>query len=95
MNGKIQIGQIVKSISGRDQNRYFIIVSIVDDKNVLISDGKLRKIQKPKLKKIKHLHVTSAVSDNMDKINYKDLQSQDAFIRKELELLGYSNKREV
>jgi LSU ribosomal protein L14E len=50
LNGKIQIGQIVKSISGRDQNRYFIIVSIVDDKNVLISDGKLRKIQNPKLK---------------------------------------------
>lgn len=95
MNGKIQIGQVVRSTSGRDHDRYFIVVGIVDYNNVLISDGKLRKIQKPKLKKIKHLHVTSAVSDNMDKINYKDLQSQDAFIRKELELLGYSNKREV
>jgi len=95
LNGKIQIGQVVKSISGRDQNRYFIIVSIVDDENVLISDGKLRKIQNPKLKKLKHLKLMSAVSENMNKINYKDLQSQNAFIRKELEKLGYSNKREV
>ena len=36
-----------------------------------------------------------AVSGDMDKINYKDLQSQNAFIRKELEKLGYSNIREV
>lgn len=95
MDGKIQIGQVVRSKSGRDQDRYFIVVGIVDDKNVMISDGKLRKIQKPKLKKLIHLQITSAVSENMDKINYKDLQSQNSFIRKELELLGYSNKREV
>ncbi len=94
MNGKIQIGQVVKSISGRDKDRYFIIVSIVDEDYVLISDGRLRKIQNPKLKKLKHLKLMKAVSENMDKINYNDLQSQNAFIRKELEKLGYSNIRE-
>ena len=95
MNGKIQIGQVVRRILGRDQGRHFLVVSIVDNKSVMISDGELRKIQTPKLKKLMHLKVLNTASDNMDKINYNDLQSQNAFIRKELELLGYSNKREV
>jgi len=35
-----------------------VIKGIVDDKNVLVADGDLRRIEKPKRKKIKHLRVT-------------------------------------
>jgi len=49
------IGKVVHSKSGRDKNRCFIIVGIIDTDYVYISDGDLRKIEKPKKKKIKHL----------------------------------------
>ncbi|AIS53169.1 LSU ribosomal protein L14E [Thermoanaerobacter kivui] len=51
----LQIGQIVRSKAGRDKGRVFVVVGKFDDNHVLISDGDLRKIEKPKKKKIKHL----------------------------------------
>ncbi|MDD3840356.1 MAG: hypothetical protein PHP06_07245 [Clostridia bacterium] len=54
-NDKIKIGQLVLSKAGRDKGRYFLIWDIVDQDYVKIVDGDLRKIKKPKKKKIKHL----------------------------------------
>ncbi len=49
------IGSIAKSTAGRDRGRIFIIVGVLDDSHVLVADGRLRKIEKPKKKKLKHL----------------------------------------
>ena len=48
-------GEAVCSTAGRDANKCFLVVEVVDEQFVLIADGKLRKIEKPKKKKIKHL----------------------------------------
>lgn len=45
------------SIAGRDSGRVFIVVELASDGYVKIADGKLRKTDKPKLKKTKHLLV--------------------------------------
>lgn len=55
MLDKIKIGQIVKSKAGRDKNRYFVIKELIDKDYVTIVNGTLRKVDKPKKKKIKHL----------------------------------------
>ena len=47
MNG-ISIGQIVHSRAGRDKDKFFIVVSLVDEEYVLVADGDLRKINNPK-----------------------------------------------
>ena len=49
------LGELVCSKAGRDAGRKFVVVGIVDNRHVLISDGSLRKIEKPKKKKIKHI----------------------------------------
>lgn len=54
----IGVGQVVYSIAGRDADRKFIVVEIIDDCRVKVSDGDLRRIEKAKLKKLKHLKVT-------------------------------------
>lgn len=51
----IAIGQVVQSTQGRDAGRLFMVVGIVDQNHVLICDGALRRIDKPKKKKTKHL----------------------------------------
>lgn len=56
-------GQVVISKAGRDKLRKFIIVDIINEDYVLICDGKLRKIEKPKLKKTKHLAKTSYIAN--------------------------------
>ncbi len=62
-----QLGELVLSTAGRDSGRYFIIVEIVDDKFVKISDGDLRTIEDPKLKNIKHIKKTGEVEKELGK----------------------------
>lgn len=49
------IGQFAVSLSGRDKGRAFLIVGIPEENFVLCCDGKLRKLEKPKRKKLKHI----------------------------------------
>lgn len=57
----VNLGQVVYSIAGRDSGRVLVVVEIIDDNNVLVSDGDLRPIEKAKKKKKKHLKVTEKV----------------------------------
>lgn len=88
----IKIGQVVRSIKGRDKDRVFIVVGIVDDQHVLISDGELRRIDKPKKKKLKHLAIFNAASDEIKERIVNQKKINNAFIRRELERLGVRSR---
>lgn len=51
-------GQIVISLAGRDKNKYFVVLDVIDNIFCHISDGRTRKMDAPKKKKIKHLRLT-------------------------------------
>ena len=53
-------GQIVKSLSGRDKDRYFVVLEIQEG-FVWLADGKLRKVEHPKRKKHKHIQKTNTL----------------------------------
>lgn len=53
----MEAGDIVLSRAGHDSGRAFVVTSVVSEGFVLIADGKSRKIEVPKLKRIKHLRV--------------------------------------
>ena len=80
-------GQLVKSKAGRDKGEYFLIYDIVDDKNVLIVDGKIRRHEKPKLKKNIHLSKINKKSNILDTIDKNDMQSQNKKIKREIDSL--------
>lgn len=66
------VGQLVESTAGRDNQKKFIIVCIISEQYVYISDGNLRNVEKPKRKKIKHLKSTGYIStDIKNKIESK------------------------
>ena len=53
---KNMIGMIVRSLSGRDRRRFYVIVGVDADKTrVYISDGRLRATERPKAKNPRHL----------------------------------------
>ena len=52
---EISRGDFVISLAGRDQGRIFIVADVCGDGYVLLVDGKLRKVDKPKRKKLKHV----------------------------------------
>ena len=49
------IGMLAYSKCGRDRKRLFCVVDVIDENFVLISDGKLHRVEKPKKKRLKHL----------------------------------------
>ncbi len=62
-------GSVVKSIAGRDKDRYQVVLSC-EGGRVLVADGKVRKLTNPKQKNVKHLQQTEKFID-LDKI-YSD-----------------------
>lgn len=59
----IKPGDIVYSKAGRDKDKPFVVVSEENGGFALIADGALRKTDKPKKKKIKHLKTTDKNSE--------------------------------
>lgn len=66
MGGKeVHIGQVVKELNGRNQNRYAVIVGIVDSRFVRIADGDKRKFDQAKKKNIQHLQPESFIGSEV------------------------------
>jgi ribosomal protein L14E/L6E/L27E len=59
---EIVIGSIVKSKAGRDKGDLFIVLRH-ENEYTYLANGDLRKVDKPKKKKIKHLQGTNYVSE--------------------------------
>ena len=57
----IVIGSVVRSKAGHDKGDLFLVVDMSDG-YAYVSDGKLRRVEKPKKKKIKHLQGTHYVT---------------------------------
>ena len=64
------IGRVAFSKAGRDKGKIFIIVGILNEDFVLIADGGLRPVERPKKKRLKHLRYTdrtaSAIVEKMN-----------------------------
>ncbi len=71
MNTDFMIGDIVKSLSGHDKNRLFIIVSIDKNGYPAIIDGRYRNMTNPKIKNPKHLLKVAFDQSIIDRINSK------------------------
>lgn len=57
----IEIGSIVVSLAGRDEGRRFIVIQEVDDDFVMVANGRLRRMDRLKKKRRKHLKPTGEV----------------------------------
>ncbi|MGI6152301.1 MAG: RNA-binding protein [Christensenellaceae bacterium] len=91
----VEIGRVCYSRSGRDQGKYFVIIGLLDDEEyVLIADGGVRKIGKPKKKKRKHLILKPIV---LELIRDKFLNGQkvfDAELKSAIINTGYVTQKE-
>lgn len=84
LSNSLSVGQLVTASCGRDQGKLFFIVAIVDDNYVYIADGKSRKLDKPKLKKVKHLNIQSFIDDKVRVLLQHGENITDSLVRAEL-----------
>jgi large subunit ribosomal protein L14e len=54
---QLMLGQLAKSVAGRDKGRFMVVIDIIDENYVYVVDGDLRRVENPKKKKIKHLQL--------------------------------------
>ena len=73
--------KLVKSRAGRDKNKFFAVFEVINEEYVLICDGRGRSLEKPKMKKIKHLEDMNYIlprikekSDEGKKISNSDIR---------------------
>ncbi|HHW90557.1 MAG TPA: RNA-binding protein [Clostridiales bacterium] len=50
-----ELGRVALSVAGRDKGKYFLICGVLDERYVLIADGRFHKLGAPKKKNIRHL----------------------------------------
>lgn len=75
---QLMLGQLAKSIAGRDKGRFMVVIDIIDENYVYVVDGDLRRVENPKKKKIKHLQLLNKRVDFIaDKLAKKRKISND------------------
>ena len=63
---KFNIGDIVLALAGRDFERLFVVVGIIDESYVYIANGKSRRADSPKKKKIRHIELVKKADENLN-----------------------------
>ena len=59
-------GTVVKSCAGRDRKRVFIVIGTEEsrgDVRLVVTDGSLHPVSKPKLKNLRHVRVIGSLTD--------------------------------
>ena len=90
-NSDLAIADVVRSIAGRDQGQLFYVLG-TEGAYLLLADGKMRQIEKPKRKKIKHtvkvLRSETRVAEKLrlgDKVLNSELRKDLAYLSRELQ----------
>jgi len=55
----MELFSVVMSCAGRDQGKYFAVISNISDNYVGLADGQTRRLENPKKKKVKHVKLIS------------------------------------
>lgn len=82
----LKLGQVVRSVAGRDKGRFLVVTEMKETDFVQVSDGDLRRLEKSKTKKIKHLAKTNYVIPELNERLEKGLKVSNADIRKYLDI---------
>ena len=61
----VEVGSVVTSRAGRDAGRPFLVIRELDQEYVLIADGGLRTMDRPKKKKRRHLKPTGRMDGQL------------------------------
>ena len=91
----IDLGQIVKSKAGRDKGKNFIVVGIIDKDFITLSDGSLRRIDKPKKKRTKHVEPSEIVAESISEKLKNGLKLTNSEIRNILSSIDIEEDRKI
>ena len=82
----IKVGDVVRSKSGRDNGKYYVVYDVsIDGEVLLLVDGRTRLCKKPKRKNAKHVQPTHKNSQMLAQKKDAGLNITDELIREILQ----------
>lgn len=73
----LRCGQLVKSIAGRDVGQFYLIIKMLDDRTIAVTDGKKHPMTKPKKKNLKHVLIGMFVATEIEEAVEKERYIND------------------
>jgi ribosomal protein L14E/L6E/L27E len=92
---KIDIGSIVISLKGRDSGNVYMVCKVIDADYLLLVDGKAKRLDCPKKKRIKHVKQTAMALPLIAEKLRKEKQVFDAEIISALRNISEGGKQNV
>jgi ribosomal protein L14E/L6E/L27E len=82
---ELKPGQLVRSLAGRDHGKHYLVLREIDQRNVLLVDGRSRPLAKPKKKNKAHLQHYDRIADLGEPVSAEILSdSQVIWLIKEM-----------
>lgn len=82
MRDEIILGQIVISNAGHDRDSHLVVIGHEGENFVFVADGRLRTVEKPKRKKLRHVLRTDIYSPKISKKILQGMPVTNAELRK-------------
>lgn len=84
----IEIGNVVKSVSGRDKDQVFVVYKLLEKGYTLLIDGESKCVDKPKKKNVKHL---AKIDTNNEKFCFTEQNMRDLDVKIKKFLKNFKN----
>jgi large subunit ribosomal protein L14e len=81
VDSRLQIGQIVQVLQGRDAGEYAIVIGFEKPRFVWLADGDKRKFDRPKKKNVKHIQPTNQIAEDVVKMINETGRVTNAMLR--------------
>lgn len=94
----VRPGQLVRSTAGRDKGEHYLVLKKLDEKSVLLVNGKNRTIERPKKKNLLHLQKYRVFSlDFIEKLLTGTIRDSSVihYLKEAVGQTGESGKKEV
>lgn len=83
----ISIGQLVMSKAGRDQTNVYLVIGILQNKYLLLANGRERKFKSPKQKNIHHVNVLKEIAQGVAEKLLSGMKITDEELRQAIKVL--------
>ena len=91
---EVLVGSVVRSLAGHDKGDYFIVLSM-NGEYAYVADGKLRKAETPKKKKLKHLQKSGKIAVELKEKLDSNECVENFEVRKALAELVRTNQEDI
>ena len=71
-----EVGMLAWSRAGHDKDKLYVVVK-TDGEYVYLSDGKLKAVDKPKKKNIKHIQIIKTIPDELHGLTGETMKNED------------------